>query len=125
MKIVNLQQLREEPDGTVFACIKENYEAVDCLPLQVKGDSFKYNGGIHFNGLGYINPIPCIDQNIQDNVEYHAELFYYDGTDNELKDDGKNKFVVYSKKEIFMMIEALNDAIDTQNNFDSNTLFQI
>lgn len=124
MRIVNLKQLCEEPDGIVFAQIKENYEIDFILGLQIKFDSFIYNEGIHFNGIGYLNPQPCERDNFQENIEYTSETFYVDTSDHDFRDDKADKFAVYNKAEIQMMIETLKNALDMQNAFNVNDLYK-
>lgn len=126
MKIVDLKGLCNEPDGTVFAIIKENHQAEDTLPLQIKFDSLKYqDGSMHFNGLCSLNPLPDVEGNMENGEEYVSRMFYYDGADYELRDDGHDKFIVYNIKEVKMMIEALDDAIKEYNNFDIDKVYQI
>jgi hypothetical protein len=121
MKIVNLKQLCEETDGTLFACIKEDSDINFALPMQIKFDTFKYSDdSFHFNGLACLNPMPIPTNNQISN----GEIFYYDGTDYDFRDDGHNKFVVYNKSEIKMIISALNDALEEQDKYDAEKVYK-
>lgn len=127
MKVVTIDELKNMPDGTVFAEFTPNMYTGELMIL-----AGRYPDKPGFNGVEYVYPQMDWDESKPDDrwdnndptkCDYPISdsRTIIDTTDYDLSDECGKYFAVFSEVEVYRMVEALTDAVKTTHALKSGT----